>query len=115
MRITAIPERKRHPEIAMGNPKMKTLTIHGRRWGHDGNGNGCHTVTIYVDGRRVHKTPVQYEAGEQYNQTAEDWLRDNEYLPNFGTEWYTTLGTYCDGKKIPFVDVVSDVRRKRDL
>lgn len=59
---------------------MKSLSIVGRRWFRRTYGNTYHTATITVDGKIVCTTSMQYGYGDQYVQTAFDWLEANGYL-----------------------------------
>lgn len=98
---------------------MQSLVIIGRRWFDRVNGNTYHTSEVIVDGACVHKTDRHYGYGEQYLQTALDWLEKNGYLPgiehheNGSTE---ALWHYCRERMgIAFTYSVSDVKRKKDL
>jgi len=87
---------------------MKSLHISARRWFQKTYGNTYHSVNIYIDGQMVHRVPFAYGYGEQWLQTAIDWLRLNGYPDaEYGTLYLreTLGGTYqCE-----------DVQRKRDL
>jgi len=87
---------------------MKTLHISARRWFQKTYGNTYHSVSIYIDGQMVHRVPFAYGYGEQWLQTAIDWLRLNGFPDaEYGTLYLreTLGGTYqCE-----------DVQRKRDL
>ncbi len=91
--------------------KPRVIHIHGRRWFKS---DTYHTVTIWVDGVHVHKSERTPGYGHHYQQTAEDWLSANGYLPGFETE-HTTLWHYCDQRGIRYVDEVDDVARRKDL
>jgi hypothetical protein len=94
-----------------------SLHIEGRRWFQKTYGNTYHSVRIWQDGKQIAYLPYQYGYGEQWLQTALDWMRANNLLPNGGLddkgrEQYGTLylretlgGTYS----------VIDVDRKKEL
>ena len=88
--------------------KPNNLHISARRWFQKTYGNTYHSVNIYIDGQMVHRVPFAYGYGEQWLQTAIDWLRLNGYPDaEYGTLYLreTLGGTYqCE-----------DVQRKRDL
>lgn len=98
---------------------MSALHIEGRRWFQRTYGNTYHTATIYKDGVCVYKSPKQYGYGEQFLQTAWEWLGRNGYpdcaepgtngfrWKNYGTQYLreTLGGSYS----------VIDVARERDL
>ena len=87
---------------------MKSLHISARRWFQKTYGNTYHSVNIYIDGQMVHRVPFAYGYGEQWLQTAIDWLRLNGYPDaEYGTLYLreTLGGTY----------EVADVSRKGDL
>lgn len=97
---------------------MKILHITGRRWFEGTNGNTYHTVSVYVDGEQVYKSPLNYGYDRQYEQTAQDWLSENDYLK--GIRQYPNgsidpLWHYCRELNIKFVSEVVDVPRKKDL
>ena len=73
-----------------------SVTIAGRRWFQRSYGNTYHSVTIYADGFSFILS-TQYGYGDQWEQTARDWLRDVGFT-----------GTVEVGS-------VTDVARERDL
>lgn len=86
------------------------LHIEGRRWFHKGPGNTYHSVRIFKDGECVASLPYQYGYGDQYLQTALDWLKANGLAPAdapYGTLYLreTLHASYS----------VIDVGRKADL
>lgn len=97
---------------------MKTLHIHGRRWFQRTYGNTYHTATIYVDGEFSHKTGITYGYGDQYLQTARQWLKDNGHLFGIQEKKGTpgeSLWRFCERTGVKFVYDVDDVTRKKDL
>lgn len=87
---------------------MEKLHISARRWFQKTYGNTYHSVCIYVDSQLVHRVPFAYGYGEQWLQTAIDWLRLNGFPDaEYGTLYLreTLGGTY----------EVADVQRKKDL
>lgn len=76
--------------------RCESVTIAGRRWFHRTYGNTYHTVTIYADGFSFH-LPVQYGYGDQWRQTARQWLA------GVGFKGAVEVGS------------VTDVDRQRDL
>jgi hypothetical protein len=59
----------------------KSITVIGRRWFRRGPGNTDHTAEIIVDGETVHRTPIQYGYGDQYADTAYQWLLNSGIVP----------------------------------
>lgn len=59
----------------------KSITVIGRRWFQRGPGNTYHTSEIIVDGETIHRTPRQYGYGEQYAETAFQYLMDSGIVP----------------------------------
>ena len=97
---------------------MKSLHIEGRRWFQKTYGNTYHSVRIWIDGNQVACLPYQYGYGEQFLQTAWEWLghngfpellekHDNGCWKNYGTQYLREVlhGTYS----------VVDVSRQKDL
>jgi hypothetical protein len=95
-----------------------SLHIEGRRWFQSTYGNTYHTVRIFQDGALVASLPYQYGYGEQFLQTAWDWLGTNGHpelaerntngsYKHYGTQYLREVlhGTYS----------VIDVSRKKDL
>jgi hypothetical protein len=87
-----------------------SLHIEGRRWFQKTYGNTYHTVRIFADGELVHTSERQYGYGDQFLQTALDWLKANGKAPadaEYGTRYLREQlgGTYS----------VVDVTRQRDL
>jgi len=85
-----------------------TLHISAHRWFNRTHGNTYHSVRIYQDGKQVAYLPYQYGYGEQWLQTAIDWLRANGYPDaEYGTLYLREVlgGTYD----------ICDVQRKKDL
>jgi hypothetical protein len=91
---------------------IKSLTLVGRRWFNRGPGNTYHSVEIIVNGKPVHKIPFAYGYGEQYEQSAFDWLEANGYLDRERSEppWQVAKRLGFDMTRS-----VSDVSRKKDL
>lgn len=95
-----------------------SLHIEGRRWFQRGPGNTYHSVRIFQDGKEVAYLPFAYGYGDQFLQTAWEWLgnngrpellehHENGSLKNYGTQYLREVlgGTYS----------VIDVTRKKDL
>lgn len=80
---------------------MKSLVIIGRKWFDKVNGNTYHTSEIIIDGEAVHKTGMQYGYGEQYVQTASQWLKDNNYI--ISDKDYIPLWQYCRDNDIKLI------------
>lgn len=95
-----------------------SLHIEGRRWFHRGPGNTYHSVRIFRDGVLAVYLLYAYGYGDQWLQTAWDWLTVNGHpelgerhangaLVHYGTQYLREVlkGTYS----------VIDVARKKDL
>jgi len=105
----------RHAPLALSGPlasvsDMQSLHIEGRRWFQRGPGNTYHSVRIFIDGALAACMPYQYGYGDQFLQTAIDWLKAQGRIPAaapYGTLYLreTLGGTYS----------VIDVSRKGDL
>ena len=95
---------------------MKTLTILGRRWFQKTYGNTYHSATILIDGEEVHKTPEEYGYGDQYLQTAVEWLIKHKFIPDVTNhEGIGPIWKYCETKGITLHYSASDVSREKDL
>ena len=80
--------------------KPKSITIIGRRWFERTNGNTYHTAEVIIDGEHAHTTGITYGYGNQYRQTALQWVKENVTQDLDGI---TTHATH------------TDVKRKKDL
>jgi len=69
-----------------------------------------------ADGKPVHKVPLTYGYGEQYVQSAGEWLHKQGLikLARYSNGGGEMLWTYCKNKGITFYHSVSD-GLKRDL
>lgn len=86
------------------------LHIEGKRWFQRTYGNTYHSVRIFKDGVVIHRIPFAYGYGDQFLQSAIDWLKANKIIPHdaeYGTLYLREVlgGTYS----------VADVARKGDL
>jgi hypothetical protein len=93
--------------------RVRQLMLVGRRWFDRGPGNSYHSVSMYVNGECVGKVDFRYGYGDQYIQTAKDWLIEAGYLP--AIEHTTPLWSYCRDHNIKLAYEVSEVQRKKDL
>jgi len=86
------------------------LHIEGRRWFQRTYGNTYHSVRIWRGPELLVALPYQYGYGDQYLQTALDWLKAHDLAPQdapYGTLYLReTLGASYS---------VIDVTRKGDL
>ena len=58
----------------------KSITVIGRRWFHRGPGNTYFSAQVYVNGDHVHTIPYEYGYGDQYLQSAFEWLEKNDHI-----------------------------------
>jgi hypothetical protein len=98
-------------------PKVKSITIVGRRWRDRVNGNTYHTAEIYVNGKFVHKIPFSYGYDSMYEQNAVEWLIDNGYLKaeKYPSGGYPSLWRLAEDLGFHKESTVTDVARKKDL
>jgi hypothetical protein len=92
---------------------FKHLEIHGRRWVSGTHGNTYHTAEIFIDGKLVHKTKIDYGYGDQYIASAVEWLVKNKYLPKMWLQepiWHLR-----DDYGVQTKYYATDVKRQRDL
>lgn len=93
--------------------KPRVIHIHGRRWFGRTNGSTYHTVEIWIDGEHVYKSNITYGYDNYYEQTAEEWLRNNGQIRGFRKD--ETVWQYCENRGIKYVNEVDDVTRRKDL
>jgi hypothetical protein len=87
-----------------------SLHIEGRRWFQHGPGNTYHSVRIYRDGHQIAFLPFAYGYGDQFLQTALDYLKAQGLAPA-GAEY----GTRYLREDLQASYSVIDVARKGDL
>ena len=92
--------------------------IEGRRWFQKTYGNTYHSVRIFKDDKQVAYIPFIYGYGEQFLQTAFDWLAQNGHLElletyeNGARKYY---GTQYLREVLKSSYSVIDVDRKKEL
>lgn len=97
---------------------MKNIHIEGRRWFQKTYGNTYHSVRIFHDNKEIAYIPFCYGYGEQFLQTAFEWLAANgmpelaEKHENGSSKYY---GTQYLREVMESTYSVIDVNRKRDL
>lgn len=92
---------------------MKTLELHGCRWFNKKKGSTYHSVNIMVDDEQVHKIDYAYGYGDQWMDSAANWLEVNGKLPDHTKN--EALWRYCERKRIKFTYTINDVAKKKDL
>lgn len=98
--------------------KPNGLHIEGRRWFERINGNTYHSVRIFKDGEQVAYLPYSYGYGEQFLQSAWEWLGSNgfpELLEKHANGSYKHYGTEYLREVLRGSYSVIDVSRKKDL
>lgn len=103
------------------------LHIEARRWFERTNGNTYHSVRIFKDGEQIVFLPFQYGYGEQWLQTALDWMREQGLIPNVCQrcekdrnnckclQFNAAYGTLYLRETLNGSYSVIDVNRKKDL
>lgn len=102
----------------MGKAKVRAIAVIGRRWFQKTNGNTYHSVAIYVNNEFVFRNPYECGYGNHWEQTAQEWLEKNGYLPGLEKYQYggsELLSVYCVNRGIKYVRDVTNVQRKKDL
>ena len=59
---------------------LDSVVVIGRKWFDKHYGNTYHTSSVYINGKFVKKSPMEYGYGECYLQTAHKILRENGYF-----------------------------------
>ena len=94
-----------------------TFHIEGRRWFQRTYGNTYHSVRIYQGNALLVCLPYQYGYGEQYIETAIQWLEDNGHIAK--RERYSNggkpSGTLYLRETLQASYSCIDVGRQRDL
>ena len=106
---------------------MTHVTIHGRRWFQRSYGNTYHTVTVEIDGKHVYTSPEEYGYGDQYIQTAMDWIESIDgggqnalvaLIPkriSYDNGGHEALWQWAERTGMTYSAIASDVSRQRDL
>lgn len=95
-----------------------TITLLGRRWFQRTYGNTYHTCQIMLDGKTVHKTPMQYGYGQQFEQSGWEWLEANKLVPprkQYPNGGYEGTWEYAERHGITYEASAIDVPREKDL
>lgn len=98
--------------------KLNALHIEGRRWFQRTYGNTYHSVRIFANGEQVAYLPYQYGYGEQFLQTAWEWLGANgfpELLEKYPNGCWKNYGTAYLREVLHGTYSVIDVDRKSEL
>lgn len=106
-----------HPPDAL-QPLPQSITVIGRRWFQRTYGNTYHTARVLVNGRTVWTSERCYGYGEQYVQTAEEWIYAAGILPEpprHGNGSRAPLWQVCRDLGVTFEYWAEDVPRQRDL
>ena len=92
--------------------KIDSWYIFGTHWFQPTYGNTYHVVRIYKNGELVHTSPMQYGYGDQYLQTAIEWMTANGAPAKSDNDYHNTIYLH----ETLFAEYqVSDVKRKKDL
>lgn len=97
------------------------IHINGRRWFQKSYGSTYHTVTVDIDGERVFSSGQTYGYGDQYQQTAWEWINANadklgiEPLKVYANGGNEAVYQWTDRTGHKVVNNVADVSRKSDL
>ena len=97
----------------MVGTKVESVTLVGRRWFNKSKGNTYHSCEIFVNGRIAHKIEYAYGYGQQYEDSAKNWLTTNGYLSDI--EKHEPLWSWTKRNNVALVNTVTDVQRKKDL
>jgi hypothetical protein len=97
---------------------MTSLVIVGRRWFDRVNGNTYHSAEMVIDGECVGKVPMTYGYGDQYIDSAFDYLEKKNLIPL--RERYITGSKeqpyqWVERTGIKVFSTASEVRSKKDL
>jgi hypothetical protein len=98
---------------------VDSITVVGRLWFNRGQGNTYHSAEILVNGRPVHKIPYEYGYGNQYEESAAEWLEASGFMPGRkrspNTGGRESLRLYCERHDVAYSSSSTDVSRKKDL
>jgi hypothetical protein len=96
---------------------MKSLTIIGRRWFNDREGNTYYSGRALVDGKEVASEKFAYGYGDQY--VYELWVKVVAELeldcPEHACGGIEMPWKWCRDRGVAFTYEAADVARKRDL
>lgn len=96
----------------------KSITVVGRRWFQRSAGNTYHTVRVLVDGVTRWTSERTYGYGDQYLQTAAEWIYASGIIPQPVKRggMLPPLWSYVrDTLGVAFEYWAEDVERQRDL
>lgn len=90
--------------------KIPKINVDGRRWFQKSYGNTYHTVAVYINDELMFVSDQQYGYGDQYLQTALEYLKQFDWCPKDMTA--TTLDFR---EKLGAEYQVGDVERQKQL
>lgn len=102
------------PQVVHGVP----FHIEGRRWSQKSYGNTYHTAYIFQGGRCLARLGPTYGYGQQFLQTAFQWLKTHGLPDVYGEAkngGVTNYGTQYLREVLHSTYSVSDVAREKDL
>ncbi len=93
------------------------LHIEGRRWFQRTAGNTYHSVRIFANGALLASLPYQYGYGDQWIETALQWLHANGHIrrERYDNGSYKESGTLYLRESLGATYSVIDVARQKDL
>lgn len=93
---------------------VKKIEVIGYRWFQKSYGNTYHVVKVYINDEPAYISPMTYGYGDQYAQTAFDWLAESGTIPT--PDGIVTPRIYIQDKLgIEYIYHSYDVKRERDL
>jgi hypothetical protein len=98
--------------------KTRSLVIIGAKWFDSHNGNTYHRTHVYRNGEHVHDSGMVYGYGDQWEQTAKEWLHEAGHLPGLEVYEWGGLGNlrqYCERHGIELVRYSHEVRTRKEL
>lgn len=108
-----------YDDPALSVPPVRSITIIGRVWGPDRNGNSHFGATILVNGEPVGVLDPQYGYGDQYLWDAFHWLDEHDFTDGRGATGAKHQpegpSRYCQRRGITLHYEAIRVGRKKDL
>ena len=95
----------------MKTPKIKSITIIGRRWFDKVNGNTYFSSVGLLNGKPVVSIPFEYGYSSQYEH--ETWKAICKEMNIDSKDSYGY--SFCQDNNIAYYCTVSDVSRRKDL
>ncbi len=95
--------------------KTRSITIIGRKWFDNVNGNTYHSSQVLVNGVTIIRSDYTYGYGSAYEDTAHHYLIAYKYCPKLIGKHPQRLRTWCQENGVTYETMAICVKCKKDM